>query len=219
MKTNVVYLHVKKGTDYVFYVGIGNSRRRAYSTKGRNDIWLDIVSECNGFDVRIINEGLSLDDANYIEKELVDTFGKIYNGTGQLANIANGGGGVYGCPANSTSYKKGMVSTFKGKKHSKESREKISRNNLGKIPWNKGMKFDYKPNPKLSEALKGRKRTEETKEKIRLSKTGKSNPNSVSCTIFGKTYNSFSAAAKDLKVSPTTISEICKSSKFKDCLI
>ena len=93
MKTNVVYLHVKKGTNDVFYVGIGTNKRRAYSLKSRSVFWHNVVNRY-GYDVVIVNAGLSRDDACYIEKELIYTFGRRDLGTGQLVNQTDGGDGI-----------------------------------------------------------------------------------------------------------------------------
>jgi hypothetical protein len=74
-KTYVVYLHVKKDTKDVFYVGIG-SKRRAYSTNKRNSIWNNYYNKY-GRDVIIVNKGLSYEDAIAIESELIHTFGRL----------------------------------------------------------------------------------------------------------------------------------------------
>jgi hypothetical protein len=64
-----------------------------------------------------------------------------------------------------------------GKKHTEETRKKMSKNMKGRIPWNKGMTgivHSEESNRKRSNTLKGKSITEEHRKKISLGKTGKS---------------------------------------------
>lgn len=107
-KTYVVYLHVKKGTKYVFYVGIG-SKRRAYTNNKRNKGWYEIV-EKYGYDVIIINKVNNYGDAILIESELIECFGRVgFESGGRLVNIAL-------TPS----------STFEGRKHTEKTRKIMS---------------------------------------------------------------------------------------------
>ncbi len=117
MKNNVVYLHVKKGTDYVFYVGVGKNKRRAFSTSGRSRYWNNMVNKY-GLEVRIVNKGLNNRDADYIEAELIEVFGMINDG-GQLVNLRGGGRANYSL--------------------TKETRDKMSEKAKGRPAWNKGI--------------------------------------------------------------------------------
>ena len=82
------------------------------------------------------------------------------------------------------SYKTGEDNFLYGKKHTEETKRKISESSLGKklteetkrkiseallgiIPWNKGKKITKSHKRKISEAHKGKKLTEETKRKMR----------------------------------------------------
>lgn len=63
-----------------------------------------------------------------------------------------------------------------GLKNSKETREKISKSNKGRVVWNKGIKTGRRPlevRKKISEGLKGRPVSEETRRKISESEKGK----------------------------------------------
>lgn len=105
MKTNtvsrrdkVVYLHKNIKTGKVFYVGIG-SIYRPHETTNRNRYWRNYTKKY-GFDVEIINTGLSSEDAKEIEIELIEAFGRRHLG-GQLVNFTSGGdklGRVKGIP-------------------------------------------------------------------------------------------------------------------------
>lgn len=107
-KTYVVYLHVKKDTRDVFYVGIG-SKRRAYSTEKRNIIWKNYYNKY-GRDVIIINYNLSYEDALQVESELIICFGRLgFEEKGVLTNRVI------------------KVGThFKGRKHSESTKNKMS---------------------------------------------------------------------------------------------
>lgn len=69
-----VYLHKKPGTDEVFYVGKGKLNR-AYVTKARNKHWQNTVKKFGGFDVEIIKEGLTEQEAFQLEAETVGKYG------------------------------------------------------------------------------------------------------------------------------------------------
>lgn len=107
-KTYVVYLHTKKGTNDVFYVGIG-SKRRAYTNNKRNKLWYKVVEEF-GYDVKIINTIECYEDAISIETELIKCFGRVgYEEGGRLVNIAL-------TPS----------STFEGRSHSNKTKSLMS---------------------------------------------------------------------------------------------
>lgn len=69
-----VYLHKKPGTDEVFYVGKGKLNR-AYVTKARNKHWQNTVKKFGGFDIEIIKEGLTEQEAFELEAETVGKYG------------------------------------------------------------------------------------------------------------------------------------------------
>lgn len=118
-KTYVVYLHVKKGTKDVFYVGIG-SKRRAYSTEKRNKIWSNYYNKY-GRDVVIINHSLSYNDALAVEQELIYCFGRIkFEKNGVLTNRV---------------VKVGLH--FQGRKHSDKTKKKMSESAKNRKSHNK----------------------------------------------------------------------------------
>lgn len=74
----------------------------------------------------------------------------------------------------------GSNNPFYGKKHSEESRKKMSDAKKGRIPWNKGKKASEESRKKMSEAkkgkpssFKGKKMSEETRRKLSELKKGK----------------------------------------------
>lgn len=71
-----------------------------------------------------------------------------------------------------------------GKTHSTDTRKKLSTQNLGRTPWNKGISMAPETKNKLStslkgkvSAMKGRKHSAESNEKNRLAHIGRPNPN------------------------------------------
>lgn len=88
-----VYLHKRKDTKEVFYVGISNGckkYKRAFSKYGRNKHWHHIV-EKYGYEIEIILEGISLEQAWQKEKELIKLYGRSDLNKGKLVNMTDGG--------------------------------------------------------------------------------------------------------------------------------
>lgn len=89
-----VYLHRKKTTGEVFYVGKGHDRR-AWSQQGRNKFWKRVVQK-HGLDVEIYLDGLQEWYAFELEKDLVGYYGRRQLGLGSLVNLSDGGEGPSG---------------------------------------------------------------------------------------------------------------------------
>ena len=104
-----VYLH-KTPNGKVFYVGIGNSKRRAYAKTDRNRLWKNVVNKY-GYEVEIIYENISREEAQRIETYLIYFYGRRILGTGNSVNFTDG------------------ETNGKGYKHTNEALEKISKNN------------------------------------------------------------------------------------------
>jgi hypothetical protein len=92
MKTYYVYLHKRKGTNKVFYVGKGTKSKggidRIESHKNRNNWWQHIVEKDGGFDYEIYSDNLTEETAFELETKLINQIG-IEN----LVNITIGGMG------------------------------------------------------------------------------------------------------------------------------
>lgn len=71
----VVYQHVRKDTKEVFYIGIGSSVRRAYAKYGRTKYWKNIVNLAE-YEVQILYNNISLQQAYVIEKDLIAKIGR-----------------------------------------------------------------------------------------------------------------------------------------------
>lgn len=153
MLSYYIYQHIRLDNGLIFYVGKG-CNDRAFSKKDRNKYWHHIVNKY-GYDVQIIQKNLSLEQSWSEERKLI----KQYRDIGiDLVNVTDGGNG-------------GPL--FKGKKHTKISKEKISQKAKNRelpkefsIQW--GRKNYGIQNGNYSKGYwRGRKRSVETKEKIR----------------------------------------------------
>jgi hypothetical protein len=133
----VVYQHVRKDTNEVFYVGIGANEKRAYRKDGRNSHWKNIVKKV-GYYVEIIYPDLEWKLACNMEQYLIEAYGRIDLGTGLLVNKTIGGEGVV------------------GNINSEETRRKISESNKGKVSHNKGKSMSEEQKKKISESLKNK---------------------------------------------------------------
>ena len=95
-----LYKHTKKDTNDLFYFGVGglnefDNYTRAYALRSRNDLWVNIVNK-HGFNVEIIIENSNPKEVLCKEIELIALHGRIDLGTGILANMTDGGDGLYG---------------------------------------------------------------------------------------------------------------------------
>lgn len=94
-----VYIHKKKATGEVFYVGKGKDSR-AWSTKGRNRAWEYLVKK-HDYIVEIVQDRLQEWYAFELEKDLIAFYGRRDCGHGTLVNLTDGGESPSGvdCPA------------------------------------------------------------------------------------------------------------------------
>lgn len=86
-----VYLHRKKTTGEVFYVGKGKNKR-AWDRHGRSDLWKKTATKC-GWDVEILQDNLQEWYAFELETGLIALYGRLDLGDGSLVNLSDGGEG------------------------------------------------------------------------------------------------------------------------------
>jgi hypothetical protein len=145
----VVYEHIRKDTNEVFYVGKGETPSRAFSKHNRNRYWKNIVNKTD-YTVEIIHSDITQDEACELEKHLIFLYGRKDLGLGSLVNMTDGGDGGIN-PSIETRKKlsnriisdktrqklsdshKGENHHMYGKTHSNETKEKISVAHKGKI--------------------------------------------------------------------------------------
>src|SRR5262249_23520177 len=86
-----VYLHRDRATGTPFYVGKGKGSR-AYDVEGRHPEWHEKVKSLTaGFDIEIVKNDFTEEEAYDLERELIRKHGKVSDGTGTLLNITDGG--------------------------------------------------------------------------------------------------------------------------------
>ena len=158
----ILYRHIRLDKDEPFYIGIGKDESRAYSKRNRTKYWHNITNK--GYDIEILFDDLSYDDAKLKEIEFIKLYGRIDLGTGILCNMTDGGDGSNGF------------------KHSKEALIKIGEKSKGRIKtpeqiekWRSNMNFKRSPEltEKIRQSLIGKKHTEERKENQRKLRLGK----------------------------------------------
>ena len=115
MRKYYVYRHFKKGTNEVFYIGIGSQKKylRAKTRHNRNKFWTNIYNKY-GFEYEILIDDLLLDEACELEEFLIKNYGRVNLGTGPLVNLTEGGEGTLGVIKSKTSIEKWKISN-KGK--------------------------------------------------------------------------------------------------------
>ena len=131
-----IYFHTNLECDEVFYVGKGKDKR-AWSKAHRSQHWKNVVNKY-GYKVEIIHKNLSEKTAFELEKSYIKILGREDLGEGYLVNHTDGGEGQSGIIRSDETRKKmsyankGKNPWITGKKHSKETCEKITEKILGK---------------------------------------------------------------------------------------
>lgn len=84
-----IYIHRYLSDNQVFYVGKGSGDRyKKFSN--RSYMW-KIAAYENGVQVEILHDNLSEEEAFALEIKLIKEYGRIWDGTGNLINIHEGG--------------------------------------------------------------------------------------------------------------------------------
>ena len=182
MNNYYVYIHRRKDTNEVFYVGISRMKKyvRVKIKAGRNTLWMRIA-EKYGYYGEVIHTGLSKEEAIKIEMSLIKSYGRINLKTGCLANLTDGGDGSLECLRNEETKSK-IRQYRKGKTHSVETKKK------------------------MSESKKGIKKTTQWKKSISKSMIGK-NSKKVIDKNTGIIFNSVTEAAKTINISRAYLSQ------------
>jgi citrate lyase gamma subunit len=157
-----VYVHMKATDDSVFYVGKGCKYR--YTTKqGRNQYWNRIAAK-HGFVAEIVKSGLSFEEANAYEIELIK---QLRDQGCVLCNLTDGGEGCLG--TKKTAEQKAAISEKnKGRKWSEESKAKMqgNKNSAGAVRSSE-VKAKMSASKKGWNGKIGSKVPEDVKDKIR----------------------------------------------------
>lgn len=142
-----IYRHIKPNGQ-TFYIGIGKVKSRLLSKSNRNKHWHNTVNKY-GYEAQILKDNISWNEACELEKMLILWYGRVDARTGILVNMTDGGEGVLGLKHNIG---------HTGKKHSEETKNRISKSKIGTTPWNKGLRNIYTKATirKISNAKKGK---------------------------------------------------------------
>ena len=127
----IVYRHIRLDKNEPFYIGIGVDEKRAHNTYSRSKWWKNIVDKTD-YEVQILFDDLTWDEACEKEKEFITLYGRKDLGTGTLVNLTGGGDGTYGRDCSEISKK---ISETKKKNpfiYTDEVREKMRQSQLGK---------------------------------------------------------------------------------------
>jgi hypothetical protein len=154
-----VYRHIRLDKNEPFYIGIGNdnSFRRAFEKSRRNKIWKDIINKSD-YEVEILFDNLSWDNACIKEREFISLYGRKDLGSGTLANLTDGGEGALGRKyITSEETKIKLSQAHKGKTVSEDVRKIMSIARKGK-PLSEKHKLSLKESAKkrdyVSQGLK-----------------------------------------------------------------
>lgn len=203
-----VYKHIRLDNNEVFYIGIGKDKSRAYDKMNRNMFWKRIILKTE-YRIEIVCECKTWEDACEKEKSLILEYGRRDLGTGTLVNLTDGGDGNLG--GTSWKYKKRHTKESRlkmsishrnskikriGKKHTLESKVKMSYSHTGK-------KLSNETKKKLSQISSLRKVSNETKQKMSQSHTGKK--------LSSETKKKMSDAKKGIPLSGDHYVKIIKS--------
>lgn len=151
-----VYRHIRLDKNEPFYIGIATHIKRAYEKNQRkNIIWKSIVSRTD-YDVEILFDDLTREQALEKEIELIALYGRIDKKTGTLANLTDGGEEMNGL-------------WNKGRKASEETKAKLREAAKHKPPRSK------ESIEKSANGLRGKPKSEEHRRKLSEHFMGKSN--------------------------------------------
>lgn len=210
MNNYCVYTHSKPNGD-VFYIGKGVPAR-PYKNSGRNVWWHHIVEKHGGYDVTIVEDSLTNDEAIELEILLIS---EAREAGWSLCNLTDGGDGLVGFKHSEETRRKMQISN-KGKAKSGHKLSAEHRQKLIDARTGKPLSDEHKA--ALSKAHKGHVVTEETKAKISVSLTGRSLSEEhkaklrkpVKCIDTGEVFPSVNDACRKLGVHRQNIAKVAK---------
>ena len=168
-KSTYIYRHIRLDKNEPFYIGIGTDSKyqRAYSKQSRNIFWNRVVSKTD-YEVEILLDNLTKDEAKIKEIEFIALYGKKIDKTGILTNISDGGDGNSGGKHTEEAKRKiGEANKYKDYSkfdrsymQTKEYKEMVSKMNTGR-------KMPNSMREKTSERMKNRTLSFEQKERLK----------------------------------------------------
>jgi hypothetical protein len=127
-----VYRHIRLDKNEPFYIGIGSDSeyKRANTKYFRNNLWNKIVLKTK-YEVEILIDDVSWDDACIKEIEFIKLYGRIDLENGTLANLTDGGEGTLNVISSAetrlkkSECRKGEKHHLFGKHLSEETKQKL----------------------------------------------------------------------------------------------
>lgn len=165
-----VYAHINRVTNKIFYIGKG-SGERAFTSRGRNEYWCNIIKQYGGFNVEILESNLTNADAYKREAFYIKFLG-VDNLTNKMSGNIEGGHSEYS-KIKMSENRKGKEAWNKGIPRTDEVKEKLRLANKGN---GKGIPKSEETKRKISDANKGVAKSEETKRKLSEAHKGKISP-------------------------------------------
>lgn len=213
-----VYRHIRLDKNEPFYIGIGTSEyyNRAYRHKNRSDLWKRI-SVKGGYEVEILLDNLTWEQACEKEKEFISLYGRIDLKTGCLANMTDGGDGAINAVI-SKEHREKVAEANRRRIFTEEDRKKISIRHTGRIKSEESKKklsHSLKNSEKFKAAIKinsqkykGFKHSEESKRKMGESRSRKV----IQKTLDGgfiKIWDSAKQVQRETPYSQSNVSRCC----------
>ena len=192
----LVYLHIKETNGEPFYVGKG-SKRRSTSKCGRNKWWQRIVDKY-GYDIIILEEGLTNDEALEREVYWINRIGRKSLNAGPLVNMTDGGEGTPNMPQESRDK---IAIAMSIRVVSEETRLKMSISRTG-------VKRTEEEKLHLSIIMKGKPMSTNTRKASKLARSKK-----VIDTATGIIYPSVKMVAKIFNISQSHLGYQLKGEK------
>lgn len=195
-KITCVYQHRRLDNNEIFYIGIG-SKKRAYSKSAnrRNIWWIRIINKTD-YEVEILSNNLTWQNAQQTEIELIKLYGRRDLGLGTLVNLTDGGEGTIGRILTKEQCED-ISNRMKGHIVTEETRKKLSISNKG---FGKNRIITEETRKKMSNSQKGRVVSEENK--LKISEWTSKKIINIETNII---YNSIKEASRLLNKSPYTI--------------
>jgi hypothetical protein len=137
-----LYRHIRLDKNEPFYIGIGSDEEgqydRAYSKDSRTKYWRRIISKV-GYEVEIVLDDLSWEEACEKEKEFIKLYGRKDLNEGTLVNMTDGGEGTPGFKHSDTTKEKCRLAA-KNQKTNIKGTDEYEAIKLKKSEWSKGDK-------------------------------------------------------------------------------
>jgi hypothetical protein len=195
----ILYRHIRKDKNQVFYIGIGTNEKRMISKKSRNVYWENITKKTDWI-AEIILDNLTWEEACEKEIEFIKLYGRKDLGLGTLCNMTDGGEGFLSLSDEcKNKQKQNTIKAWTGRKHTDEVKEKIKLSSIG----NKNML--------------GKKHSIETRKKIGQYNIGtKRNIKMIIDLETGIFYDCIKDLSKIINVDYKRLCKNIKSGKYKN---